>query len=356
MLYALPLLMSCGLSAAGVWWALRHSGSAFGAARLTALISLVLLLLLSRWPAFNLALGQTLAGAWGEDTRLISSQNLIWLGFAYFILRLLSLLLEAQGPHPQMRGGEFLLYAFFPLTWLAGPIDRPGRFVANWRARAGLSPERFGEGGGRIALGLGKKFILADSLALIALSPSLAADVEGPAGAWLILYAYAWRLYWDFSGYSDIVIGLGKWAGLDLPENFASPYAQTNLAAFWSRWHMSLTDWFRAHVFLPLTRALLRRKWPLSEFLAGQLITMLLIGAWHGITPPFLLWGVWHALGLYGYHLWSNWSRPWAGRGGILGRLAAWAITFHYVCLGWVFFALPDLDSIRAFMPKLLGG
>jgi D-alanyl-lipoteichoic acid acyltransferase DltB (MBOAT superfamily) len=182
---------------------------------------------------------------------------------------------------------------------------------------------------------------------------------------WILLYAYALRIYFDFSGYTDIAIGLGKTMGFNLPENFERPYFKPNLTTFWNSWHITLAQWFRAYLFNPLTRAMRsgRRKYPLwLVVLTGQLTTMLLIGLWHGITWNFAAWGLWHGLGLFIHNRWTEASRA---------RLAALAIrpllqrsltivgtllTFHYVALGWVWFALPSMDLSWKALAKLFGG
>jgi D-alanyl-lipoteichoic acid acyltransferase DltB (MBOAT superfamily) len=181
-----------------------------------------------------------------------------------------------------------------------------------------------------------------------------------------LLYAFALRIYFDFSGYTDIAIGIGMFAGIHLPENFANPYLKTNITAFWNSWHITLAQWFRSYVFNPLTRSLRLspRHFPAwSIILAGQTITMLLIGLWHGITWSFAIWGLWHAVGLFIHNRWSEWSRPFFAGSGSWGpgkratlAVGGWLVTFNYVVLGWVWFALPQpSQAIEAFR-KLLGG
>ena len=122
------------------------------------------------------------------------------------------------------------------------------------------------------------------------------------------MYAYAFRIFLDFSGYTDIAIALGRLLGVRLPENFAAPYLKPNIALFWNSWHMSLTQWFRAYVFNPLARRLRSATAQIPDWLAclvTQLVTMLLIGLWHGITWSFALWGLWHGIGLFVHNRWS---------------------------------------------------
>ena len=180
----------------------------------------------------------------------------------------------------------------------------------------------------------------------------------------MLLYAYAFRIYFDFSGYTDIAIGLGKLMGFNLPENFERPYLKPNLTTFWNSWHITLAQWFRAYWFNPLTRSLRTGKWQPPMWvviLIGQVTTMFLIGLWHGLTWNFAAWGLWHALGLFVHNRWSEATKArfagwvdhprWQQIISILGVL----ITFHYVALGWVWFALPSTNLSWQVLGKLFG-
>jgi D-alanyl-lipoteichoic acid acyltransferase DltB (MBOAT superfamily) len=323
---------------------------------------LVLLVVLKLEP-----LTQLLAGAlraWqGQLTVAASAADVRWLGFSYLFFRLVAALRErAAGKLPAMSLREFITYALFAPAWIAGPIDRPERFLRDLRADYRFNLADVTEGGRRIALGASKKFVLADLLALFALNEVNAAQVRGAAWAWLLLYAYALRIYLDFGGYSDIAIGLARICGIRLPENFDRPYLKPNLTQFWNSWHISLAQWFRAYYFNPLTRALRVRGWHVPAIiLTGQLSTMLLIGLWHGITWNFALWGIWHGLGLFVHNRWADFAkahialpseRPVLQR---MLNLIGVALTFHFVALGWVWFALPDLGLAWQMFGALFG-
>jgi D-alanyl-lipoteichoic acid acyltransferase DltB (MBOAT superfamily) len=149
-----------------------------------------------------------------------------------------------------------------------------------------------------------------------------------------------------------------------LPENFAQPYRQPNLTAFWNSWHITLAQWFRAYFFNPLTRALRTARRPLPEWvmlLLAQVSTMLLIGLWHGITWNFALWGLWHGVGLFIHNRWTAWRQPRPANPnrhpalGKLSHLASVLLNFHYVTLGWVWFALPSPDLAWAVFKTLFG-
>jgi alginate O-acetyltransferase complex protein AlgI len=282
-----------------------------------------------------------------------------WLGFSYITFRLIHALRDRLSKRlPVLSLSEFVTYALFFPALTAGPIDRADRFVKDLRQPA----PAWAEGGTRLAVGIFKKFVLADTLALLALSAQNAAQARSTFWLWILLYAYAGRIYFDFSGYTDIALGLGRLLGFKLPENFDQPYLKANLTLFWNSWHMSLAQWFRAYFFNPLTRALRSRPLPpWLIILIGQAGTMVLIGLWHGVTWNFAVWGAWHAVGLFAHSRYAEFARPrlaWLDARPALKRAAAAAgtlFTFHYVALGWVWFALPSLNlSLRVF-GKLFG-
>jgi alginate O-acetyltransferase complex protein AlgI len=285
-----------------------------------------------------------------------------WIGFSYLAFRLVHVIRDAAaGRLPRLPLDQFVLYALFFPAYTAGPIDRVQRFVGDLQksfpVRETLLPA-----GQRLVIGIFKKFALADGLALIALNDTNALQIIEPGWGWVILYAYALRIYFDFSGYTDIAIGLGMLVEVKLPENFENPYFKPNLTAFWNSWHITLAQWFRAYYFNPLTRTLRGRKSPIPAVIfLTQVTTMILIGLWHGVTWNFFIWGAWHGLGLFVHNRWSEAFRV---------RYAAWEasprvkvvlngagvlLTFHFVTLGWVWFALVEPGTSWGFLGKLLG-
>jgi len=308
---------------------------------------------LSLWASMGLRalVGQSVSQASALDWR--------WLGFSYIAFRLLHALRDRLSKRlPPLSLSEFVTYALFFPALTAGPIDRADRFVKELRQPA----PAWVEGALRLAVGIFKKFAVADTLALVALSAQNAAQARSTFWLWILLYAYAGRIYFDFSGYTDIALGLGRLMGFRLPENFDQPYLKPNLTLFWNSWHMTLTQWFRAYFFNPLTRALRSRPLPpWLIILIGQAGTMVLVGLWHGVTWNFAAWGVWHAVGLFVHGRYAEFARPrlaWLeARPGLkraLGALGA-LLTFHYVALGWVWFALPDPTLSLRVLGRLFG-
>ncbi len=313
------------------------------------------------------AISQVWRGATGQDTSLASLIDLNWLGFSSVAFRWLHTLRDRQpGQLPAMSLREYVTYIIFFASFTAGPIDRAERFVGDVRALPalrGFDAERWAAGLNRIAIGTLKKFAIADLLAQGAsLNAINAAQIDNPLGLWALLYGYALRLYFDFSGYTDIAIGLGLLFGLHLPENFNRPYLKTNITTFWQSWHMTLSSWARAYVFSPLSRWLLmlkRRPSSTVIVLLTQLATMIVIGLWHGIALNFVLWGVWHGVALFVHKQWSDRTRKWSR--GLKDKPAqkrlwtafSWFVTFQYVVIGWLWFALPDAGQALKLLIKL---
>jgi D-alanyl-lipoteichoic acid acyltransferase DltB (MBOAT superfamily) len=334
-----------------------------------ALIGLILLFVVIKTPTLAQELARFGRLNAGQDATLALASELQWLGFSYVAFRLIHTIRDRQsGILPTLMLREYITFVVFFPAYTAGPIDRAEHFIESYRPIAALNTrdaERVGRGLGRIAMGLFKKFVIADSLAVFSLSPILVEQASSPAGLWLMVYAYAFRIYFDFSGYTDIAIGIALLFGIPLPENFDRPYLKNNITRFWQSWHKTLSDWVRFYVYSPLTRALLRRKRRPSNYviiIMGTAATMIIIGLWHEITLPFFIWGLWQTAGLFTHKVWSDKTRTWY-RGLTPRRRRIWHIvgvfiTFNFVALGWVWFALPNVSlALQTFAGMFgLGG
>jgi len=313
------------------------------------------------------------SGLWrrytGQDANLASPSNLAWLGFSFVAFRLIHTFRDRQtGLMPILSYKEYLTYVIFFPSYTAGPIDRAERFAAEMRSlpeMVGLDAGRFVSGFSRIIIGLFKKFVVADTLARgLSLTAENAAQSESSFWLWILLYGYGFRLFFDFAGYTDIAIGIGILFGVKLPENFDRPYLKSNITAFWQSWHITLSNWVRFYIFTPLSRSLLRKSWRPSNtviVLIAQLTTMAVIGLWHGITWNFFIWGIWHGLGLFVHKVWSDRTRGWhRSLGNHPGQKRAWTffswfLTFNFVILGWVWFALPTITLSLDTFAHLFG-
>ena len=226
---------------------------------------------------------------------------------------------------------EALFYISFLPEVMSGPLSRFSAFRAQL-ARRERSWERTAQGARRFILGLGKKLLLSGAAAVIADAAFTAGEALTAPLAWLGAAAYSLQLYLDFSGYSDMAVGLGAMLGFACPENFNYPYAAASITDFWRRWHISLSLWFRDYLYIPLGGG---RKGALRKAL-NKFLVFFLCGLWHGANLTFVLWGVWHgllsALESLGLLNVPRWRRCAAGR--LLSR----AYAMLAVCLGFVMF------------------
>lgn len=239
--------------------------------------------------------------------------------------------------------------SFFPTT-LSGPITRvlalapqmekPGRRLADGESGRALY---------RIGVGLAKKFLIADYLAenlvnRVFDTPGLYTAAETLVG----VYGYTLQLYYDFSGYTDIAIGSAMLLGLKLPENFNRPYQAANIAEFWRRWHISLSNWLRDYLYFSLPG--LRSKWKVFTYF-NLFVTMLLGGLWHGANWTFVIWGALHGGALAAQHGW----RTWRGQAPATGwrRLGPGLLTGHFVIFTWIFFRADSLGNALEVLGRL---
>jgi D-alanyl-lipoteichoic acid acyltransferase DltB (MBOAT superfamily) len=327
-----------------------------------AIILLITILLILKSPTLSLQTSVLFRTLSSRPTDGASVLDLRWLGFSYISFRLIHVLRDRQiARFPELTLPEFATYVVFFPSLSAGPIDRAERFAIDLKKDFVLTREEALLAGQRLVIGLFKKFVVADALAMIALNNMLATQVRTTGWMWIVLYAYAFQIYFDFSGYTDMAIGMARLVGIKLPENFAAPYTKPNLTQFWNNWHMTLTQWFRSYFFHPFNRWIRGYKiipaWLM--LLLGQLATMLLIGLWHGVTVNFILWGAWHGLGLFLQNRWSDFAKTRITfsnpRLGSVMQVGGTLLTFHFVALGWVFFALSEPAlSLEVFM-KLFG-
>lgn len=344
----------------------RHSFASQHAALLTfGLILLLSIFLILKIPAWTIELSSILRSLNNQSLTNVSAFDIRWLGFSYVAFRLIHTIRDKQaGRLPSVDLGEYITYVIFFPAFTAGPIDKIERFIKDLRQTFVFNSEIFFSASQRLLIGLFKKFVVADTLALIALNDTNATQVNSTFWLWILVYAYAFQIYFDFSGYTDIALGIAKLIGIQLPENFASPYLKPNLTQFWNNWHMTLTQWFRAYFFNPVTRWLRSWEKPMSMpmmILLTQVATMLLIGFWHGVTWNFTIWGLWHGLGLFIHNRWNDWTKvrvaEWANTSTKQNLLTMSGIifTFHFVALGWIFFALSSPVTSWSVLLRLFG-
>ena len=250
---------------------------------------------------------------------------------------------------------DFAVFTMFFPTLVAGPIKRYQSFAPQVRHIAELAAPAVTLNLYRIGIGLAKKCIIADSMTVLTRPLTVPdADPFGRLDVLVAILAYTAKIYFDFTGYSDIAIGVAGLLGFAIPENFDRPYWAANVSAFWRRWHMSLSAWIRDYVFIPLGGS---RRPPLVAAL-NLFVAMALAGLWHGAAWTFVAWGLWHGLGLAVHRVWSQavvHRIAWLARGGTAIAAVSTVATFAFVALGWVLFAAPSFQAAAATVRRGLG-
>ncbi|MGH0035942.1 MAG: MBOAT family O-acyltransferase [Myxococcota bacterium] len=246
-----------------------------------------------------------------------------------------------------------LFIAFFPQL-IAGPIVRAREFIGQLASRRSFELRRFLHGLDLIAFGLFKKVLIADQLAPFVDGVFAAPDGRDPVTLLVAVYAYSAQIYCDFSGYTDIGRGCAYCLGYELPRNFRSPYLSVNVTEFWRRWHITLSNWLRDYLYIPLGG---NRSGPLRTYL-NLIITMGLGGLWHGASWTFVIWGLLHggALALTRFvHERRGVAPTEPLLPGRLYRLFSIVATFHFVSLAWIFFRAQTFDTAFTILAGLVG-
>ncbi len=262
------------------------------------------------------------------------------IGISFFTFQALSYVIDLYRKRIKLQRSflDLLLYiSLFPQL-IAGPIVRYADVERELLLRR-ETPEEVWLGLRRFMEGLAKKVILANNIALICEAVVHGhAAVAGTLAWWLAALAYTLQIYYDFSGYSDMAIGLGRIFGFHFPENFDRPYGALSITEFWRRWHISLSSWFRDYVYIPLGGNRVSR----PRWIYNLLIVWLLTGLWHGAAWNFILWGLYYALLLIGEKLlWGKWIEQ-------APKPLRWLYCFLLVTLGWVLFYHSDMTGLTA--------
>lgn len=271
------------------------------------------------------------------------------LGISFFVFQKISYLMDLKRGDRHIYGFlDFSLFVGFFPQLIAGPLVRHNEIIHQFRAdpRGPAMWENLGRGLFLFVLGVTKKVGIADSLALV-VDPLFAKAISLPlnaAEAWTAAGGYTLQIYFDFSGYSDMAIGLALMFGLRLPMNFDAPYSAVSVRDFWRRWHMTLSRFLRDYLYVPLGG---NRCGPIRQA-ANVVLTMLLGGLWHGASWTFVVWG-----GLHGAALAVN--HVWAQRGFRMPRVVAWLLTLLFVLLCWVLFRSPDFATAGRVLASMAG-
>jgi alginate O-acetyltransferase complex protein AlgI len=270
-------------------------------------------------------------------------------GLSFYSLSAISYLVDVHRGEltAERHFGRLLLYlAFFPKL-LAGPIERARPFLEQLANPVVFRGSRVVSGLQLVLWGLFKKVVIADRLAVIVDAAYRQPTFAPPADLVLATYFFAFQLYCDFSGYSDMAIGTARVLGFDLMENFRRPYLAASVAEFWSRrWHLSLAAWFRDYVYIPLGGSRISR----VRHAANLMAVFLLSGAWHGANWTFVIWGGLNGLYVVATTVWRQ--RPGVASPGTFARPLHAIVTFHAVLITWVFFRAASLSDAATIFER----
>jgi alginate O-acetyltransferase complex protein AlgI len=289
-----------------------------------------------------------------ESSWLPAGLSGVPVGLSFYTFQKISYLADVYRRQTPAATGwrEFLLYVCFFPRLLAGPIVRAGEFMPQLDAHGGVARAEVGEAVALISSGLFKKAVIADYIGInfvdrVFAAPTLYSGAEGL----LAVYGYAIQIYCDFSGYTDMALGFARLVGIRLPANFASPYQAIGVTDFWRRWHITLSQWLRDYLFLPVAYLLSRSleadrflgvKTDIWIYLAAALVTWLACGLWHGAAWGFVVWGLLHG-GAVAIEKITRWPQK-MGRTRVR-RVLSRVVTFHIVSVAWVFFRADSLSS-----------
>ncbi|MSP61433.1 MAG: MBOAT family protein [Myxococcales bacterium] len=352
------------------WWDWRYVFLLVG----TGLVDFVAALAMVRWPArrkalliaslgsnigtlmlfkyldFGIANASWLAHRLGSDLAIGPIGIVLPVGVSFYTFQSMSYTIEVY--RGQLKATHSPLHFFASLSLfphlVAGPIMRASDLLPQLASHRRPTLDEKWEGARLIAFGFVKKVVIADNLApVVNQAFGSAHPSQSTTYWWLILAMFAYQIYCDFSGYSDIARGLARWLGYDFNLNFDHPYIAASFAEFWTRWHISLSGWFRDYVYVPLGGS--RRGAAIGY--RNLWITMVVSGLWHGASWTFVVWGALHALFL-SVERWTRWPARLATVPG--GRWVSRAIVFVLVLLSWVFFRAESIDQALAITRILL--
>ena len=381
----------CRKGTADLWWLFLASAWFYGYANLLCLLLLLLsigvnyyvsvkinegrnqchLLVAKRWMISGIVFNVALLMYFKYFDFFVSNLNQIFwqdwtvknlilpLGISFFTFKQIAYIVDCYREKEQIHYQwiEYAAYVMFFPQLISGPIGLHYEFIPQMRecGRKKVNYDNLSQGLYALALGLGKKVLIADSLSkLVAVGY---ADVKGLNGisAWFVMIAYTLQIYFDFSGYSDMALGIEKMLNLEPVLNFNSPYKAKTVGEFWERWHMSLTRFFTRYVYIPMGGS---RKGKLRTYI-NTMVVFLLSGLWHGANWTFILWGFFHGLFMTIEKVVKD---VWKSMSGFkirnpfllfVGKVVGTVYTFLFVNLAWVLFRAPSIGEAKILVSKL---
>lgn len=306
----------------------------------------LLLLGFFKYTNFILEISNSISEKLGMGSHGLRLDIILPVGISFYTFHTISYIVDCYQRKvvPTKNFFEFAAYVSLFSQLVAGPIVRFSQLEADLNRIASTDRATFIPRGVSLFLtGLIEKVVIADSIAFF-IDPSIEKIHElDTLGAWQVLAAYAMQLYFDFSGYSTMSMGLGLLFGMHIPQNFNSPYKAVSLPDFWRRWHISLSTCMRDYLYIPLGG----NRLGVPRTYVNLMLTMLIGGVWHGANMTFVAWGAWHGFWLCVFRSFSpenTWSK-------LFGRV----VTILVVLLGWVWFRSPDMSTANIWFSRLFG-
>lgn len=321
---------------------------------IAAVAANLILLAYFKYTYFLIDTANTCLASFSQKIANPSFEIILPLGISFFVFEFIHYVVDVyKGGKPVRSPIDFALFASFFPTQIAGPIKRYQDFIPQLSEHSPFKLQYFDEGLWLILFGLFKKVLFADNLAALVNSGFSRPDLLTGFDLWLVVYAFAFEIYFDFSGYTDIARGSALLFGYKVPLNFNLPYLATSIAEFWHRWHISLSTWLRDYLFIPLGGSR-GSKWLNYRNL---FLTMALGGLWHGASMHFLIWGAYQGVMLILHKEFSQAAQKVAAlnamRQSTIFKVFATILTFHVVCIGWVFFRASNMAECSAILQKL---
>ncbi len=291
----------------------------------------------------------SLLSSYGLSVMLPTLEIVLPVGISFYTFQTMSYTIDVYrgDAQPVSRFDDFALFVCFFPQLVAGPIERSARLIPQIQSVRTPTVRHFSDGLYHVLLGLFKKVVIADTMASIvnAIFDTPTSSLTGP-DCLIGVYAFALQIYGDFSGYSSIAQGVAKWLGFDLMDNFRMPYFATSPSDFWRRWHISLSQWLRDYLYIPLGG---NRGGRFGTY-RNLLITMTLGGLWHGAGWTFLAWGVFHGAILCVYRACTSFFGLGGESARGLRRVLAGLVMFHLVSVGWLLFRAESMSQAVSMM------
>ena len=344
------------------WWDVRFIPLLVGQITVTWLLALLSRRLAAKWPlVLGVVLNLSSLATFKylnflvdiiesvSDLRLFHSQIVLPIGISFFSFQLISYLVDRmRGDAPIYPFRPFALFILLFPHLIAGPIVRHNELIPQFTEsplREGMW-KRIAIGLLLFTLGVGKKVLLADALANV--SDPIFAEAGKRAldfgEAWTAALAFTFQLFMDFSAYTEMAIGIALMFGLVLPENFRRPYLARDIRDFWRRWHISLSNFLRDYLYLPLGGS----RHGAARLVVATMLTMAICGLWHGAGWTYIAWGLWHGAGLVVCRAWGSLGRP-------MPAALSWLVTMVFVIFGWVLFRAADFTTAASIGGSMIG-